>query len=79
MDQICSIRKKKLRISYNDLKPYFSVENDEIITETIEGGVMKSFIDTNSLSTELIDEKYTWGSKDENEMFSIPGVIGRVT
>ena len=65
-----------MRISYNDLKPYFSVEKEETLPDTIEGVVIESFIDKNNLSTELIDEKFKWGSKNENGTFN--GVIGRV-
>ena len=73
---MCSLRNKKLKISYNDLKPYFSVKNDEILKDTIEGAVIQSFIDKNNLSTELIDENHKWGSKNENGTFN--GVVGRV-
>ena len=66
----------KLRISYNDVKPYFSVENNEILKDTIEGIQLQSFVDKNLLTIELIDERWTWGRKDENGTFD--GIIGRV-
>ena len=70
------MRHKTLKISYNQLLPNFDVENDEIVESTIEGVAIQSFIDKNNLSTEFIDEKWTWGRKDENGTFD--GVIGRV-
>ena len=73
---ICSIKNKKLKISYNELKPYFSVKNSEILKDTIEGVVIQSFIDKNNLTTELKNENFKWGRKNENGTFD--GVVGRV-
>ena len=65
-----------MKISYNDFKPYFSVENDTILKDTIEGNTILSFIDRHNLTTELIDEGWNWGKQDANGTFS--GVVGRV-
>ena len=73
---ICSIQNKKLKISYIDIKPYFSVKNDQIDKDTMEGVAMKSFIDQNNLTTELMDEHFKTGRKDDNGTFD--GVVGRV-
>ena len=77
MKPTCTIQHKKLKISYNQLLPNFDVENDKIVHSTIEGVAIQSFIDRNNLSTEFIDEKWTWGRKDLNGRFD--GVIGRVS
>ena len=58
------------------MKPFFSVKNDQIEKDTIEGVVIESYVDANNLSTELIDENYSWGSRDSNGTFD--GVVGRV-
>ena len=73
---ICYIRNKELKISYNDYPPNFSVENDQIRKDTIEGVLIQSFVDKNNLTTELIDEEMKWGKQDESGTFN--GVVGRV-
>ena len=70
------MRNKKLKISYNDFKPYLSVANDKILEETVEGGIIQSFKEKNNLTLELIDEQWTWGMQDESGTWL--GVIGRV-
>ena len=52
------------------------MKNDEILLDTMEGVVIQSFIDKNNLTTELNDENFTWGRKNEDGMFD--GVVGRV-
>ena len=73
---ICGIKNKKLRISYNDVRPFFSVENNQIVNDTFEGDSIKSFINKNNLTLEFIDEDMTWGNRDSNGRFN--GVVGRV-
>ena len=70
------MRNKKLKVSYNDVNPWFSVENDRIVKDTFQWAAIQSFIDKNNLTIELIDENLNWGSKNENGTFD--GVIGRV-
>ena len=65
-----------MKISFNDAKPWFSVQSDQIVKDTIEGVALRSLVDKYNLETELMDEHWTWGRKDENGRFN--GVIGRV-
>ena len=67
---------RKLKISYNESPPHFSVENNQIVKDTVEGAVIQIFIDKNNLTTELSNEQWTWDRKDENGR--IHGLIGRV-
>ena len=67
---------KKLRISHNNGSPFFSVENNQIVKDTLEGFSIQSFVEKNNLTTEFIDEKMIWGNRDSNGRFN--GVIGRV-
>ena len=70
------MRNKKLKISYNNYQPYFSVENNRIDKTTIEGFAFQSLIDKNNLTPEFINENFKWGNQDENGRFN--GIIGRV-
>ena len=65
-----------MKISYNEFQPYFGVENNQVVRNSVEGYAFQSYIDKNNLTTEFIDEKWTWGRKDENGKFN--GVLGRV-
>ena len=40
----CSFQNKKLKISYNNAAPFFSVANNQIVMKTIEGVAIESFI-----------------------------------
>ena len=73
---ICSIQNKKLKISYNKWLPFFTSENNQINTDTIEGNAIDTFIKKHNLTTEWEFENFKWGNKDENGTFN--GVIGRV-
>ena len=66
-----------MRISYNNIPPFFGVESNEIDKDSFEGFSIQSFVKKNNLNTELIDEEFTWGSRDSNGRFN--GVIGRVS
>ena len=70
------MQNKKLRISYNKWLPFFSSENNQINTDTIEGNAIDTFINKYSVTSEWKFENLTWGKKDENGTFN--GVIGRV-
>ena len=73
---LCSIQNKHLRISYNSLKPFFNSENNKIASDTIEGAAILTFIEKHNLTTQLINENYKWGKKDDNGTWD--GVVGRV-
>ena len=69
-----------MRVSYNIDPVFFKFKNDEINqgsdVNTIEGVVLKTYIDKHNLSVDWIDEQGLWGSKNENGTFN--GVVGRV-
>ena len=69
-----------MRVSYNIDPVFFKFKNDEISqgsdVNTIEGVVLKTYIDKHNLSVDWINEQGLWGSKDENGTFN--GVVGRV-
>ena len=69
-----------MRVSYNIDPVFFKFKNDEISqgsdVNTIEGVVLKTYIDKHNLSVDWIDEQGLWGSKNENGTFN--GVVGRV-
>ena len=73
---ICSIQNKNLRLSFNNLSPYFTSENNEINTDEIEGNAIVTFIEKYNLTTEWQYENFKWGNQDENGTFN--GVVGRV-
>ena len=72
----CSFQNKKLKISYNNAAPFFSVANNQIVMKTIEGVAIESFITKYNLSVEWLDEEWNWCSKDHNGTYN--GMIGRV-
>ena len=69
-----------MRVSFNIDPVFFKFKNDEISqgsdVNTIEGVVLKTYIDKHNLSVDWIDEQGLWGSKNENGTFN--GVVGRV-
>ena len=67
---------KNLRISYNDVMPFFVYGNNQINIDSIEGNAIETFIDKHNLTTDWKNENFKWGNKDENGTFD--GVIGRV-
>ena len=44
-----------MKIAYSRSLPYFDVENNQVVKDTIEGVGVWSFIDRNNLTTELIE------------------------
>ena len=56
--------------------PFFTYEHNQINTDSIEGNAIETFIEKHNLTTQLINENYKWGKKDDNGTWD--GVVGRV-
>ena len=65
-----------MRISYNEVMPFFTYGNNQINTDSIEGNAIETFIDKHNLTTEWKYENFKWGNQDENGTFN--GIVGRV-
>ena len=69
-----------MRVSYNIDPVFFKFKEDDVLKgpdlNTIEGLLLKSYLDKYNLSVKWIDEDGFWGTKEENGTFN--GVIGRV-
>ena len=57
----CSENKEVVKIAYNSFMPYFDRDMDK---KSIEGIVLKTFIEQKGISAEFMDAKYNWGSLD---------------
>ena len=78
--KLCKKQNHHVRVSYNIDPVFFKFKEDKVFKgpdlNTIEGLLLKSYLDQYNLSVKWIDENGFWGTKEGNGTFN--GVVGRV-
>ena len=73
------MRGKTLKIAYNNLSPYFRLDEDgSIDDESLEYYYLETFLSYSGVKPEFINANMTWGSMDK-ETGIWNGVVGLVS